>query len=214
MWPDSDNSSKDDVWYKKSPWFLDPLSHSSVVTPSLTWTPPIYKTGGLSWNHNVLGEEPILESEEEPEMKIYSDKKERTLEKEYRVICDSTRDLLQDRILKNLSIMKSKLMLACMPVRVDKIECKMTPAVKNNIVQAWRRLGMYGKKTPFVACFDEYGRRLSDEIKIETLRGMTIQIVDPKDYGELYLEFKGIIPYEPSYTYKKDDSVFDEDLPF
>lgn len=213
MWPDSDNSSEDDVWYKKSPWFPDLLAHS-VVIPGLTWSPFRNQDGNLEWSHNVLGEEPIQKDDEEPEMRIYSDRKELTLEKEYRVVCDSIRDLLQDRILKNLSIMKSKLMLACMPVRVDKIECKMTPKVKDNIIQAWRRLDMYGKKTPFVARFDEYGRRLSDEIKIETLRGMTIQIVDPKDYGELYLEFKGIIPYDPSYTYKKDDSVFDEDLPF
>lgn len=214
MWSDFDNSSIDTSWYK-NPWFSYPLTHS-FVKPSITWTPSTDENGDLVWTHHVAGREvPENESEEEPEMRIYSDRKELTLEKEYRVVCDNTRDLLQDRILKNLSIMKSKLMLACMPVRVDKIECKMTPTVKNNIIQAWRRLDMYGKKTPFVACFDEYGKRLSDEIKIETLQGMTIQIVDPKDYGELYLEFKGIVPYEPSYTYKKDDSVFDDaDVPF
>ena len=30
------------------------------------------------------------------------------------------------------------------------------------------------------------------EINIETLEGMTIQIVDPEHYGEFYLEFQGI----------------------
>ena len=41
--------------------------------------------------------------------------------------------------------------------------------------------------------FDEYGNRLSDQINIETLEGMTIQIVDPEHYGEFYLEFQGIV---------------------
>lgn len=111
----------------------------------------------------------------------------------YRVTCNNSRDLLQDRILKNLSIMKSKLMMECAPVHVRRIECKMTPAVKKNIIQAFKKLNMYGKKTPFIARFDEYGRRLEDDVKIETLEGMTINIVDPNDYGELYLEFTGVV---------------------
>ena len=53
---------------------------------------------------------------------------------------------------------------------------------------------MYGKKTPFVACFDEYGRRLPDEVKIDTIRGMDIKIVDPDTYGNNYLVFEAVVP--------------------
>ena len=65
--------------------------------------------------------------------------------------------------------------------------------VKQNIIIAYKKLHMYGKKLPFIARFDEYGKRLSDEVKIETLKGMNIQIVDSEDYGDFYLEFKGIV---------------------
>ena len=67
---------------------------------------------------------------------------------------------------------------------------------------------MYGKKTPFVACFDEYGRRLPDEIKIDTLRGMDIKIVDPGTYGNNYLVFEAVCLEE-----KKNKVTYD-DLPF
>lgn len=220
MWLGSNNSSENGLWYR-SPWFPDLLVHS-IATPSLTWSPFTSTVDDLSWIRSVLGEEgPISESEEKPEMKIYNEIREQTLKREYRVVCSDMKDLLQDRILKHLSVMKSELMMTCLPVKVDNIECKMTPKVKDNIIQAWRRIGMYGKKTPFVARFDEYGRQLPDEIKINTLKGMDIKIVDPKDYGDFYLEFTGIVPdkiitnHEDSkFTYKKDDSVFDEDLPF
>lgn len=113
--------------------------------------------------------------------------------KRYAVTCKQKDDLVQERILKCLSIMKSKLMMQCAPVAIHNIECKMTPSVKDNIINAYRKISMYGKKTPFVARFDEYGRRLSDDIRIDTLQGMTIKIVDPEIYGEYFLEFEGIV---------------------
>mgnify|MGYP001855382524 FL=1 len=64
---------------------------------------------------------------------------------------------------------------------------------------------MYGKKTPFVARFDEYGRRLEDEIKIDTMRGMDIKIVDPDIYGQNYLVFE---------TYINKAPLSDDELPF
>ena len=137
-----------------------------------------------------------------PIMNVY--KEDQCNSRRYRVTCDDSCNLLSDRILKNLSVMKSRLMMECAPVRIKRVECKMTPRVKQNIIQAYRKLNMFGKKTPFVARFDEYGRRLEDDVKIETLEGMTISIVDPKYYGELYLEFTGVIEdifYSP---YKKD----------
>lgn len=112
----------------------------------------------------------------------------------YTITCSDKKDLSQENILKNLSTIKARLMMAfaqaCVPI--ERIECKMTPAIKHNIITAYKRLEMYGKKRPFVACFDEYGRRLPDDTRIDTLKGMTIKIVDPMDYGDNYLEFKGI----------------------
>ena len=60
-------------------------------------------------------------------------------------------------------------MLQCAPYKITNIECKMTPNVKTNLINAYRRVNMYGKKTPFIARFDEYGRRLPDEVKIDTI---------------------------------------------
>ena len=109
--------------------------------------------------------------------------------------------------------MKSRLMMQCAPVKVENIECKMTPAVKENIIKAYKKLEMYGKKTPFVARFDEYGRRLPDEIKIDVMRGMTIKIVNPDDYNPYYIEFEGKVHdpmmYKPDWDYK-----YDYDTPF
>lgn len=114
---------------------------------------------------------------------------------EYKVSYSDAKGLEQNHILKCLSIMKSELMLKCSSISVKNIECKMTPMVKKNIINAYKKLEMYGKKLPFVASFDEYGRRLSDEIRIDTMKGMDIKIVEPELYGEFYIEFKGIIDY-------------------
>lgn len=138
-------------------------------------------------------------------MKIEEHKDTGYNRRRYAVACSDEHDLSQERVLKSISIMKGKLMMQCLPYRVDRIECKMTPAVKNNIITAYRKLAMYGKKTPFVARFDEYGRRLPDEIKIDTLRGMNIKIVDALDYGPCYLTFEGVI---------SDSFAANEDMPF
>ena len=145
----------------------------------------------------------MINEEDVPKMKISEDRVPSTLGHKYSVTCDDMHDLSQDRILKSISIMKSKLMLECAPVHVDRIECKLTPAVKKNLISAYRKLSMYGKKTPFVASFDEYGRRLEDCVKIDTMYGMHIQIVDPKIYGPTFIAFEGFIP----------DNIY-EDLPF
>lgn len=149
-------------------------------------------------------------SEEDiPEMKVEEYREDNSDSRRYAVACHNCNDLSQERILKTLSIMKSKLMMECMPVHVKSIECKMSPMVKTNIINAYRKVSMYGKKTPFVARFDEYGRRLPDEIQIDTIRGVDLKIVDPDVYGENYLVFEAIIP---TYEYYVTDSY--EDLPF
>ena len=148
--------------------------------------------------------------EDIPEMNIEEYGDEKSFNHRYAVACHNYTDLSQERILKSISVMKSKLMMQCLPYRVDRIECKMSPMVKTNMINAYRRVNMYGKKTPFVACFDEYGRRLPDEIKIDTIRGMDIKIVDPATYGNNYLVFEAVVPER---EWKKATSD-DLDLPF
>lgn len=132
-------------------------------------------------------------TDEIPKMNMYKEEVPQHMGKRFAVNCKNPRDFELDKILKNLSIMKSRLMMECMPVHLRNIECKMTPQVKDNLIKAYKKCNMYGKSLPFVARFDEYGNRLSDQINIETLEGMTIQIVDPEHYGEFYLEFQGIV---------------------
>lgn len=153
----------------------------------------------------------LYSKEDIPEMKVEENRIDMTDNYRYAVACHNHSDLSPERILKSLSIMKSKLMMECMPIRVEKIECKMSPMVKKNIISAYRKVSMYGKKTPFVACFDDYGRRLPDEIQIDTIRGMDLKIVDPKIYGENYLVFETIIPRckkDDAFTVKKDPDIF------
>ena len=120
-------------------------------------------------------------------------------------------DLLQERILMTLSAVKGRLMMEVMaPVCVKEFQCSMTPMVRQNIIQASKRIRMYGKKLPIIARFDDYGNRLPDKINIDTLEGMTLKIVDPKEYGELYLELTAI-------EFSKNDfnfSIDENDLPF
>ena len=143
--------------------------------------------------------------EEIPEMKVEENREFGTSNYRYAVACHNYEDLLEKNILKCISIMKAKLMMECMPYHVKNIQCRMSPMVKNNIIMAYRKLSMYGKKTPFVARFDEYGRRLEDEIKIDTMRGMDIKIVDPDIYGQNYLVFE---------TYINKAPLSDDELPF
>lgn len=192
----------------------DPLGNITITAPNYnSWTytensiiaPYISKP----WVYNPITN---IKEEDLPKMNTYQEDDLQSRGRRYRVTCHNDKDLLQDKILKNLSVMKSKLMFECAPVHVKYVECKMTPAVKNNIIAAYKRLNRYGKELPFVARFDDYGRRLEDKINIETLEGMKISIVNPEDYGELYLEFTGVVE---DLFHKPDPYVFDEnDLPF
>ena len=169
--------------------------HSSDFYNSYKW---------VTW-----GRSEEFSEEDIPEMDIKEYRNDRSLGNRYAVACHNDSDLSQERILKSISVMKSKLMMQCAPYKINKIECKMTPAVKNNIINAYRKISMYGKKTPFVACFDEYGRRLSDEIKIDTMHGMDIKIVDPVVYGRNYVVFETFLSERRKISYENP-----EDLPF
>lgn len=111
----------------------------------------------------------------------------------YEIICDELGELEKERILKTISIMKSLLKLDCAPVHIERLECIMTPSVKTQIITASKKLNMFGKTAPFVASFDEYGRRLPDESRLEVMQGMTVKIVDPDVFGECYLELKAYV---------------------
>ena len=165
----------------------------------------VYSPDGIVDKFEWWIKENGYKKEEIPEMKVEENREFGTSDYKYAVACHNYEDLLEKNILKCISIMKAKLMMECMPYHVKNIQCRMSPMVKNNIIMAYKKLSMYGKKTPFVARFDEYGRRLEDEIKIDTMRGMDIKIVDPDIYGQNYLVFE---------TYINKAPLSDDELPF
>lgn len=178
---------------------------SSVLDGSYYRYSGMYSPDGIVDKFEWWIKENGYKKEEIPEMKVEENREFGTSNYKYAVACHNYEDLLEKNILKCISIMKAKLMMECMPYHVKNIQCRMSPMVKNNIIMAYRKLSMYGKKTPFVARFDEYGRRLEDEIKIDTMRGMDIKIVDPDVYGQNYLVFE---------TYINKSPVSDDELPF
>lgn len=130
------------------------------------------------------------------------------------VKCTNPNDLSVERILKTLSAVKGKLMIDTAVIRIKNFECKMTPAVKRHIVTASKKLKMYGKKPPIIARFDDYGRPLPDVIDFDTMSGVALEIVDPQDYGEYYLELKAIEFRGDSYIHPDDVIDIIDDLPF
>ena len=217
-------------WTEESPFIYEPTvtytdyENTSRIIHHATREYENYKFNPDTSSFKIDSEAPYVNeygeavreffSEEDiPEMKVEENRVDMTDNYRYAVGCFDYSDLSPERILKTLSIMKSRLMIECMPVYVKNIECKMSPMVKKNIISAYRKVSMYGKKTPFVACFDDYGRRLPDDIQIDTMRGMDIKIVDPDVYGNNYLEFETVIPHHDyngneAFVFKRDDSIF------
>lgn len=104
-------------------------------------------------------------------------------------------DLGVDTILKTLSMLKGYLYISCGEAKVEHVKCRMTPKAKENIILGWRKANMFGKGTPFVPCFTEDLKPLPPDIKIDTLRGMDIEIIDPKEkenWAELFIEFQAV----------------------
>lgn len=174
--------------------------------PSKLWDDYVRRTGASTitipgmgeyrphpWEHFVdyeddfgKGEKPTMSYEQYITEGDYHDK-------HVIVRCNDTKDLSPENILHSLAVIKSELMMKCLPYQVNRITCEMTPEVKHNITAAYQRLARYGKEEPFIYCCDEYFRPIGEECKIATLKGMIIQIVDPKFYGTHYLKFEGII---------------------
>ena len=155
-----------------------------------------------------------IEKEEEAKVKVNVE----NFEGKYVCCVKDTPDLLPEKILVTLSAVKGRLMMEIAPIHIKEFQCSMTPAVRKNIIQASKRARMYGKKFPIIARFDEYGRPLPEQIEINDSPGVNLRILDPADYGELYLELVAI--KFPSNEYKivrdwtYDTSMYDERSPF
>lgn len=158
-----------------------------------------------------------IEKEEEAKVKVNLER----FKGKYVCCVKDTPDLLQDRILITLSAIKGRLMMEVAPIHIKEFQCSMTPAVRKNIIQASKKARMYGKKMPIIARFDEYGNPLPEQIEINDSPGVNLRILDPADYGELYLEMVAIEFPSSDYTITRDaswvssDSLFSpDDIPF
>lgn len=192
------------------PPFYASTGEAITVDPSI-WASTLTTTGAEWMGLSMADYSDIrryMESEEEKNVEVFRKKSHDS--GEHIVACCNEKDLAQENVLKTLSAVKGKLMTDIAPIHIRKIECCMTPQVRKNIVNASKRLKMYGKKRPIIARFDEWGNRLPDEIDIGTSEGITLKIIDPEKYGSYYLELKGLEFPARKFIY----SVDPEDLPF
>lgn len=142
----------------------------------------------------------LIKLDEEDKHKVSVFKKETLAKDERAVVCDDPRDLSVERILTTLSVAKGRLMMELLPNRVKRLECCVTPTVKQNIIAAGKKLKMYGKEMPIIPHFDEWGNRLPDEIKIGSHSGIILKIVNPEDFGEFYYELRATLhPEDVNY---------------
>lgn len=187
---------------------------SPLTTDSTIYYPP-YTTEitaedlskGFSW------EEMITKLGKEEEAKVNVISKKSVNSHEHIVYCEDKTDLSIEKILTTLSAVKGRLMFEIAPIHIKEIQCKMTPTVKNHIIEASKKLKMYGKKSPIIPSFDEYGNRLPDRIEIGEDKGITVKIVEPEKYGDVYFELKAL-EFEGWYDTSREWSYGLDDLPF
>lgn len=178
--------------------------------PTTGWQIGPYTTSitAEDWSKVFSWEEMMKKLGKEEEGKVNVISKKSADKHEHIVCCEDMIDLSVERVLTTLSAVKGRLMFEIAPIHIKEIQCKMTPMVKNHIIESSKKLKMYGKKTPIIPSFDAYGNRLPDQIEIGDSRGITVQIVDPKTYGDVYFELKAIefpsgdyvTTYEPTWT--------------
>lgn len=178
---------------------------------TLTYYPPStteWQTGPYTtsisaedWSKVFSWEELMKKLGKEEEGKVNVISKKSADKYEHIVCCEDMIDLSVERVLTTLSAVKGRLMFEIAPIHIKEIQCKMTPMVKKHIIDASKKLKMYGKKIPIIPSFDEYGNRLPDEIEIGDSKGITVQIVEPEKYGTVYFELKAI--EFPSVEYKE-----------
>lgn len=179
--------------------FIQPLTHDIRRGYSYTADPisrtiditSVYPAAIYTDNWGVVHKNyESLEQEKEAMKDVEIISKKSSDKNECITICKNLEDLSVTRILQTLSAVKGRLMLDLSPKKVVKLECSMTPLIKQNIITASKKLKMYGKTRPIVARFDDWGNRLPDEINLGTSEGITLKIVDPEEYGEFYLELR------------------------
>lgn len=102
-------------------------------------------------------------------------------------------DLSVRNILDTYSIAKTMLIQTCETNKMLRVECRMTPAVRNNLKTAYKKLIMFGKDMPYVPCYDKFLEELPHKIDVERKSGVKIKILDPNEYGEYYFELTGVI---------------------
>lgn len=167
---------------------------TEVIAPPFAtseWRPPADNPSILEdmyWD-KVKG---MINKKDEEELVVNITKIDTGDELDHVFMCDDEADLSVNRILKTLSVVKNRLLEEVAPIHIAEFICMMSPMVRQNVVTASKRLKMYGKKRPIVARFDEYGNQLPDEINIDISHGITLKIVNPKEYGEFFLELKAI----------------------
>lgn len=208
-----------------SPYIIDPLSSRVDITrfssPSLevTYTGSdgssvMYRREPYSGLIPTSYEEVLKATGREEELKVDIHSKEAN--RNHIVYCENEKDLSSGNILLTLSAMKGRLMYDIMPIAIQGLECKMTPAVKQQLIEASKRLRRYGKKSPIIPRFDEYGKRLPDEIEIGDHRGIQISIVDPAYKGNLHLELiaKEFDLVEDTHNQSWSTYGYGDDVPF
>lgn len=194
-----------------SPYIIEPHTYSYGSS-----TIGSYETTILGKDYIDKYEKEILKEREKQLKKEVGDVKideiKSSKREEHIMACQNRDDLLVENILTTLSAVKAKLMFNIAAIHVQCVECSVTPKVKDNIVLASKKLKSYGKEAPIVACFDEYGKRLPDQIEIGDMSGITLKIVDPEEYGEYYYELKAIeFSATGYYTTARD---WEYELPF
>lgn len=156
---------------------------------SITYQGATYQ--GVTYQSGVLDNILTAHGEEGEPVNI---KKQRIDESnEYVYYCTDENDLSPERILTTISAIKGRIALDATPDGVLDNECSMTPLVRKRIIEASKKLKMYGKEMPIIARFDEYGNKLPDTIDLQGATGIELKIVDPKYYGELYFSLKSTI---------------------
>ena len=148
------------------------------------------------------------ELDKEDKHKVSVSKKETHAKDERAVVCHDPKDLSVEHMLTTLSVVKGRLMMELLPNRVKRLECSVTPVVKQNIITAGKKLKMYGKEMPIIPHFDEWGNRLPDDIKIGDHSGIILKIVNPEDFGEFYYELRATIDPEDVNWYDSFDTPF------
>lgn len=201
-----------DAWRTWTTTTSDDVVHPSRYIYNLDTSPVTVDIPGTwlktedDWWHTLIKSE--VELDKEDKHKVSVSKKETHVKDERAVVCDDPGDLSVEHILTTLSVAKGQLMMELLPNRVKKLECSVTPAVKQNIITAGKKLKMYGKEVPIIPHFDEWGNRLPDDIKIGDHSGIILKIVNPEDFGELYYELRATIDPEDVNWYDSFDAPF------